>query len=245
MKIVNKAIRSVAVVGVTLLFLFGTGLAYAQSMPQFKTVIVNGGVTGRCSVRVEYQYITNDSDNAAFRKINRANRIEVINQRAATTTDDVAVQDITAEMLDYYYDGMFALPYYSASQSARTVRGGRYVVFSTQVEMFMGGAHGFNTDDRSIYNLSTGNSVELSYLLTSGWGSAVKRYIYNRCSQQLGEWFEISSPFDMPEPSAYELTDYGVAFIFFPYEIAPYAVGNVRIELTDQEIRNLGAPIRW
>lgn len=34
-------------------------------------------------------------------------------------------------------------------------------------------------------------------------------------------------------------------FIFFPYEIAPYAVGNVRIELTDQEIRNLGAPIRW
>ena len=101
MKIVNKAIRSVAVVGVTLLFLLGTGLAYAQSMPQFKTVIVNGGVTGRCSVRVEYQYITNDSDNAAFRKINRANRIEVINYRAATTTDDVAVQDITAEMLDY------------------------------------------------------------------------------------------------------------------------------------------------
>jgi hypothetical protein len=49
----------------------------------------------------------------------------------------------------------------------------------------------------------------------------------------------------MPDPSSYELTERGVVFIYFPYEIAPYVEGNIRVELTDAELRNLGAPIRW
>lgn len=241
----NQTIRSVAILGVALLFFFGVNSLYAQVVPQFKTIVVNGGVTGRCQVQIKYQRIANDSGNVAFQKINRANRMEIINERAATTTDDIAVQDITAEMLDFYFDGMYSLPYFTAAQTARTIRGGKYVVFSTYTEMYMGGAHGVNADQRTTYSLSTGNKLDMSYLMTGGWGSAVRRQLYNRCRQQLGASFEIASFYDMPDPSSYELTERGVVFIYFPYEIAPYAEGNIRVELTDAELRQLGVPIRW
>ena len=241
----KRALRSVTTAGVALLFFFGASLSHAQTTPQFRSVTVNGGVTGRCSVQIVYQRIANDSGNVAFQKINRANRMEVINDRAGSTTDDIAVQDITAEMLEFYYEGMFALPYYTAEQSVRVVRGGKYAVFSTYVEMYMGGAHGINADQRTTYSLSTGNKLDMSYLMTGGWGSAVRRQLYNRCRQQLGASFEIASFYDMPDPSSYELTERGVVFIYFPYEIAPYVEGNIRVELTDAELRNLGAPIRW
>ena len=241
----NRTLRSVATLGVVMLFFFGANLSYAQSTPQFKTIVVNGGVTGRCSVQIKYQRIANDSGNVAFQRINRANRMDVINDKAGSYSDDIAVQDITAEMLEFYYEGMFALPYYTAEQSVRMVRGGKYAVFSTYVEMYMGGAHGINADHRTTYNLSTGNKLDMSYLMTGGWGSAVRRQLYNRCRQQLGASFEIASFYDMPDPSSYELTERGVVFIYFPYEIAPYVEGNIRVELTDAELRNLGVPIRW
>lgn len=247
MKSLNSLSRNVATMVVALLFFVGANLANAQNyvVPQFKTVTVNGGVTGKCSVQIKYQRIANDSNNAAFQKINRANRVDVINQRAATTSDDIAVQDITAEMLDFYFDGMYSLPYFTAAQTAHTIRGGKYVVFSTYTEMYMGGAHGVNADQRTTYSLSTGNKLDMSYLMTGGWGSAVRRQLYNRCRQQLGASFEIASFYDMPDPSSYELTERGVVFIYFPYEIAPYAEGNIRVELTDAELRQLGVPIRW
>ena len=241
----NRALRSVATVGAALLFFFGASIAYAQTAPQFKSVKVNGGVTGRCSVEIQYMRIANDSGNAAFQKINRANRMAVINKRAATTSDDVAIQDITAEMLDYYFDGIFGLPYYTASQTVRTIRGGRYVVFSTYVEMYVGGAHGMNTESSDAYNLSTGDRLDLSYLAAGAHGLTIRRVLYNHCRQQFGYNFMVSSFSEMPAPSSYELTDRGVTFIFFPYEVAPYAAGNVRIELTDAELRQLGVTVKW
>ena len=51
-------------------------------MPQFESVTVNGGVTGRCTVTIEYQRITNDTGNAVFQKINSANRVAIINDKA-------------------------------------------------------------------------------------------------------------------------------------------------------------------
>ena len=241
----NRALRSVATVGAALLFFFGASIAYAQTAPQFKSVKVNGGVTGRCSVEIQYMRIANDSGNAAFQKINRANRMAVINKRAATTSDDIAIQDITAEILDAYYEGMYQIPYHNVTQSARTVRGGKYVVFSTHIEAYYGGAHGMNTDSSDAYNLSTGDRLDLSYLAAGAHGLTIRRVLYNRCRQQFGYNFMVSSFSEMPAPSSYELTDRGVTFIYFPYEVAPYAAGNVRIELTDAELRQLGVTVKW
>ena len=241
----NRALRSVIVLGVALLFFCGASFTYAQTMPQFESVTVNGGVTGRCTVTIEYQRITNDAGNAVFQKINRANRIDVINDKAANYSDDIAIQDITAEMLDYYYDEMFQLPYYTASQTVRTIRGGKYVSFSTYVEMYMGGAHGINTESSVAYNLSTGDRLDLSYLAAGAHGLTIRRVLYNRCRQQFGDYFMVSSFSEMPAPSSYELTNRGVTFIYFPYEVASYSEGNVRIELSDAELQHLGVPVRW
>lgn len=241
----NRALRSVATVGAALLFFFGASIAYAQTAPQFKSVKVNGGVTGRCSVEIQYMRIANDSGNAAFQKINRANRMAVINKRAATTSDDIAIQDIAAEILEAYYEGMYQIPYHNVTQSARTVRGGKYVVFSTYIEAYYGGAHGMNTESSDAYNLSTGDRLDLSYLAAGAHGLTIRRVLYNRCRQQFGYNFLVSSFSEMPAPSSYELTDRGVTFIYFPYEVAPYAAGNVRIELTDAELRQLGVTVKW
>ena len=241
----NRALLSVATVGAALLFFFGASIAYAQTAPQFKSVKVNGGVTGRCSVEIQYMRIANDSGNAAFQKINRANRMAVINKRAATTSDDIAIQDIAAEILEAYYEGMYQIPYHNVTQSARTVRGGKYVVFSTYIEAYYGGAHGMNTESSDAYNLSTGDRLDLSYLAAGAHGLTIRRVLYNRCRQQFGYNFLVSSFSEMPAPSSYELTDRGVTFIYFPYEVAPYAAGNVRIELTDAELRQLGVTVKW
>ena len=241
----NRALRSVATVGAALLFFFGASIAYAQTAPQFKSVKVNGGVTGRCSVEIQYMRIANDSGNAAFQKINRANRMAVINKRAATTSDDVAIQDITAEILEAYYEGMYQIPYHKVTQSARTVRGGKYVVFSTHIESYYGGAHGVDADECHVYNLSTGNQLDVSCFTTGGCWYNLKRELYNRCRQRLGDQFEVESLSDMPEPSSFELTDRGVVFIYFPYEVSCYAIGTVRIELTDAELRQLGVTVKW
>ncbi|MBO5830543.1 MAG: hypothetical protein J6R01_02930 [Alistipes sp.] len=246
MKTLIRTICSVATMAVAFLFFFGACPSNAQNYaPQMETIVVNGGVTGYCSVRIEYQRIANATGNAAFEKINLANRIDVINERAAETSDDIAIQDITAEMLDFYYEDMYNLPFYDASQTAKIVRGGKYVVFSTHTEVYMGGAHGMYADSHSVYNLSTGDKFDMGYLMYGDWGSRIKQHLYDRCCQQLGDSFMVESLSDMPEPSSYELTDEGVVFVYFPYEISPFCNGNVRVEYSDEELMGLGTPLCW
>lgn len=242
----NRYFRGTATAIAVLLFLLSANISYAQKfIPKFKTVVVNGGVTDRCSVVIKYQRIVNSSDSDAFKKINRANRIDVFNEKAATTSDDIAIQDITAEMLDHYYEGMMFTPYYEALQTAHTIRNGKYVVFKTEVWTYWGGAHGYGYDKYRTYNLITGNLLDMGYIVTGSWTANVKQQLYNRCREKMGDEFNIPSESNMPLPATIELTDRGVTFVFQPYEIAPFGMGIIRIEFTDAELSRMGVPIRW
>ena len=46
-------------------------------------------------------------------------------------------------------------------------------------------------------------------------------------------------------PSAVRITDTGLLLEYQPYEVAPYCVGIVGIELTDDQIAATGAPLIW
>ena len=240
----SRYLRAIATV--VLLSLLSTNIVHAQKFtPEFQTVEINSGIRDRCTVHIKYLRIVNKSNNSALTKINRANRIDAINEKAASSSDEIAVKGIATRMLDYYYDDMMNIPEYDASQTAHTVRNGKYVVFTTRIYEYMGGAHGYYCDKHSIYDLRTGDRLDLSYIATGSWEDNVKQQLHNRYRQKFGDQSSMDSYSNMPLPSTFELTDRGVAFVFQPYEIACYSMGIIRFEFTDAELTEMGVPIRW
>jgi len=74
---------------------------------------------------------------------------------------------------------------------------------------------------------------------------AVRHLISERRNAEYGEELFGTTPETAYVPSAVRITDTGLLLEYQPYEVAPYCVGIVGIELTDDQIAATGAPLIW
>ena len=52
-------------------------------------------------------------------------------------------------------------------------------------------------------------------------------------------------PFDYELRIIFTLTESGVVFIYQPYEVAPYSEGIISVEISDEELAEVEAPLLW
>ncbi len=125
------------------------------------------------------------------------------------------------------------------------------VIFSYGISRyaFMGGAHGLNT--RTFYNfdLKTGNKITENDIFITDYETPLAELIKKRIIEQSKEdpelqpiinlentdyWIEAIKP-----NGNFYITDEGINFVFNPYEIAPYFIGQTEVVLSFERLKDL------
>lgn len=201
------------------------------------------------TVTAAYCRITNADDNTILTAIEHANRERIFGAKA--TADLQANFDTMVKRLaDEYVCSDDGMPYsftyqFSASQNCDTTRDGAILCYQTSYYIYTGGAHGLSSIEYDCYDLTTGQRYEFGYLSEDEWAPAVRQLISERLNAEYGDDLFGTTPETAYVPSAVRITDTGLLLEYQPYEVAPYCVGIVGIELTDAQIAATGAPLIW
>ena len=211
--------------------------------PTFKKVSVKANAQGKAEADIEYIAISNASQSTILTHIDNLNRKKVFGDEVIYIGNQAAANKIALELTEYYYDGIFAIPSQTTRQSVQVIRGGKYITFYTDIFIYFGGANGMPISATECYNLQNGNVLNLAYLSTGSWRAALKRAIYNKCCTRVETLFCTYDDIEIPTMCA--LTEFGVQFFFPTGEIAANVEGPIIIEISDDELRSMGVPIRW
>lgn len=109
----------------------------------------------------------------------------------------------------------------------------KVIVFNNYIYVYSGGAHGTYSNDGVAFSLASGEQLsnEASALLKDVGDARLLSLVNARLSEEYGDSIE-----DNVALSKFKITSSGVEFYWGIYEIAPYAVGIVRINFTFAEL---------
>lgn len=114
-----------------------------------------------------------------------------------------------------------------------------YVVINFFNDWYGGGAHGLEGKLADVFDLRTGEKLELGDLVDIDASAeiinqAVTDYVWkeieNELESWLGEEYDIRS-YDGEHPTKYTMAEEGVILIFNPYEVAWYAAGIIEVPI--------------
>ncbi|HRZ95941.1 MAG TPA: RsiV family protein [Paludibacter sp.] len=125
------------------------------------------------------------------------------------------------------------------------------IIFSYGISryVFMGGAHGLNT--RTFYNfdLKTGNKITENDIFVAGFEKPLIELIKTRIIEQSKEDPELQPIITLEETDFwvdaikhngnFYITDESINYVFNPYEIAPYYMGQTEVVLSFERLKNL------
>lgn len=201
------------------------------------------------TVTAAYCRITNADDSTVLTAIERANRERIFGAEATADLQadfDAMVERLAGEYVCCDEELSHSFTYqFSALQNCETTRGGTILCYQTSYYIYTGGAHGLGSVEYDCYDLTTGQRYEFGYLGEDEWAPSVRQLISERLNAEYGEELFGTTPETAYVPSAVRITDTGLLLEYQPYEVAPYCVGIVGIELTDDQIAATGAPLIW
>ncbi len=120
--------------------------------------------------------------------------------------------------------------------------------------VYMGGAHGLSNRTYFNFNLKTGKKITEKDLFKDGSTKALSELIKVLIVEQSKETNEAGTPLidnlddtdfwtDSIKPNAnFYITDESINYVFNPYEIAPYYIGQTEVSLTFDRIKDLLKP---
>ncbi len=172
-------------------------------------------------------------DAVAAARVNADIAVRVAQAQADAAEVDAGYREAVREYPD--------VPMYSyRSETAPAAETERYLVMGTHMECYLGGAHGSYSEMYTVYDKRTGARVGVSELagepaatLYPKLERLTREEVERRGIGDLAFWGEFIHELFAPEAELnYTLTADGhVELVFNPYEVGPYAVGIVRIEV--------------
>jgi hypothetical protein len=118
--------------------------------------------------------------------------------------------------------------------------------------VFMGGAHGLNSQIFMNFNLNTGKKIIETDIFTENYETELTEIIKNRIIEQSIEDSEIEEISDLEKtdywvsnikPNAnFYISEDGINYVFNPYEIAPYYMGTTEVNIPFERIKPLLKP---
>lgn len=116
---------------------------------------------------------------------------------------------------------------------------------------FTGGAHGMSVTSYLVYDTKTGKQLTLDDLFVRGYAKSLDRLIDQRFRQMRG--LRPTEPLNDQKGGLFEdkilhnsnfaITGSGVRFLYNQYDIAPYAAGQIEIDLPFDELCELIKPL--
>lgn len=125
-------------------------------------------------------------------------------------------------------------------------------VYGIERFVYMGGAHGLETRYYFNYNLKTGKLITESDLFINNYKTKLSDLIKQRIVEQSKEDSEEAPIMDLentdywtdsikPNGNFY-ITDEGINYVFNPYEIAPYSLGETEVSLPYDRLKDILKP---
>jgi len=125
------------------------------------------------------------------------------------------------------------------------------VTVSIDSYVFTGGAHGMTKTQQLVFDAATGKQLALADFFAPGFESALDKLIERRFRQmkglaanealngQKGGLFENA----IHHNENFAVTGSGIRFVYNQYEIAPYAVGQISIDLSFDDLKGILKPL--
>ncbi len=218
-------------------------------LPEFDEFVLCSADEGLYSVDIRYQRIANADKSDVLAAIDRMNYLHTFDECAVEPAD----VEYSAQLLVEEYasscteiDGVECLGCsYTLDQQALLCRDDSVVCFETCVDIYSGGAHGGTSLLCECYDVATGRLYDFGYLVDGEWAAAVRGIIYDRLSALCDGLLFLASADDVYIPRSAQLTDDGLLLVYQPYEVAAYDEGIISVELSDEELAAVGAPLLW
>lgn len=213
----------------------------------------------RYEVSIRYQHITNTDKSEAFEAIELANYLKTFESTAVEPMDIDAsaravaeeyaeeAEEYAEEAEEYGVDGEAAQELrcsYHLDQVAFTVRDERILCYETNIEVYAGGPHGGSSMWYECYDLSTGQAFDFAYLYEGEWADGFKALVYDRLGGLVENLF-VESPAELPISESVLITESGLVIVYQPYAVACYADGILSVEVSDDELAQIGVPLLW
>ncbi|MDD3321457.1 MAG: RsiV family protein [Paludibacter sp.] len=125
-------------------------------------------------------------------------------------------------------------------------------VYGIDRYIFMGGAHGYETRNYYNFDLKTGKQISESDLFVQGYKNQLTKLIQNRIVEESNDMNESQGVSDIlnledtdfwidsikPNGNFY-ITDVSINYVFNPYEIAPFYVGQTEVTIPFERLKNI------
>ena len=217
-------------------------------LPEFETFNYEAVDEGRYNISISYERITNTRSSEAFRLIDSMNYHATFGDFAALSDNPQYAAELMATDL---LSNMMAFEFRAAEytmhlyQVASLVRDETIVCYDTYTEMDLGDVYPTVSQTYECYDIATGNAYDFSYLAEGEWSDELNALLFEKLVAEYGDGLMIDSAELLHIPEAIFLTDSGIVFQYQPYEIGDASLGSASIEITDRELREVGAPIVW
>jgi hypothetical protein len=208
---------------------------------------LNAETFWRCDYPLFEHSPAGDSINAATLKeiIDRTPSFE--KKSAAKTIADAATAFIREAEEVQRDEKEIILPWESSISGQVLLDQPGIVTVSIQSYTFTGGAHGMSVTNNMVFDTLTGKQFTLDDLFVPGFGVRLDHLIDRRFRQMHG--LKPDEPLTGDKGGLFEnrivhnnnfaVTGSGIRFLYNQYEIAPYAVGDIEIDLAFDDLRDI------
>lgn len=238
--------RSYKIIVVLALTLFAVACSKGNGvvMPEFSEYIFTTDDTKCCEVSIKYQRIANADASAALASIDEQNYQNTFGNYSLDVMDVEASASTMAADYQSMCDDCDVAYYYYLDQRAFMTRDDKVVCYETYIESYTGGAHGGNIMLYECFDLASGAIYDFDYLFEDVWGEAMRKLVYDKLVATYGVLL-IEGVEELPMSTSLLITDTGILFVYQPYEVACFAAGILSVEVSDEEMVEVGAPILW
>ena len=216
--------------------------------PEFDTFEYELIEEGNYAFSISYERIKNAADSRALQIIDSMNYHSTFGPYALEEPDlqrssEALVNEALTSMQAFNSTGMECEMH--IYQVASLVRNNSIVCYDTVIETNFGGIYPIVNHTYECYDIASGNIYDFSYLNEGEWYEALTENMYNKLKAEYGAQFYITAPQYLHLPNATYLTDSGIVFQYQTYEIGDAELGSISVEVTDAELKTMGAPLVW
>lgn len=151
---------------------------------------------------------------------------------------------------DFRKEDPEATPWYSETTGSVLLNRSGLLTVGITTDMYTGGAHGMNSTAYYVFDAETGERLQNGDLFLPGSEARLDALVERRYREAKG--LAPNEPLNGEKGELFEdvirhndnfaVTDLGITFLYNPYEIAPYAVGPIEVDLKWAELQPLLKP---
>jgi hypothetical protein len=161
-----------------------------------------------------------------------------------------AAATFIGEYDDYRKVDPEAMPWYSETTGSLLLNRSGLLTVAITSDLYTGGAHGMNSTAHYVFDAETGQRIPIQDILIPGAETRLDALVDRRYREvkglapdeplngEKGELFEDV----IRHNDNFAVTDLGITFLYNPYEIAPYAVGPIEVDLKWADLQPLLKP---